>query len=151
MDDFNLWTDQDLQKACKFGFVVAGGLIGGAFGGLASTPTGGVAAPLTVPGGAAYGAALGLAASLLACPYVSKATVERFLAGKTLHKGEAVAVFSAVGKLTAAKDKTQVAYLAATVQQAHAGRGPGGKQASIERSARADAELLLMHMRASGA
>ena len=71
-DALSLWTDEDLQKACKLWLTIGGGLMGDTFGGPASSAAAGVAAPLTVPAGAAYGATLGPGAALLVCPRVDR-------------------------------------------------------------------------------
>lgn len=118
MDDLDNWSEQDVQKACKYGFVIAGGLIGGAFGGLASTTTAGVAAPLTVPAGAAYGAALGLGAGLLACKFVTREKVERLFSGRQMPLGDAKEVVAALGKVTGIWDKGQLWYLVSQIQAA---------------------------------
>jgi hypothetical protein len=123
MDDLELWSDADMQKACRYGFVIAGGMIGAAFGGFASTATAGAAAPLTVPAGAAYGAALGLGTGLLACRFVTRDKVERLLGGQPTTLGDAKEVANALGKLTGVRDKEQIWYLLA---QARGARVSGG-------------------------
>lgn len=118
MDDLDNWSEQDVQKACKYGFVIAGGLVGGAFGGLASTTTAGVTAPLTVPVGAAYGAAFGLGTALLVCKFVTREKAERLFGGKKMPLGDAIEVVAALGKMTGIWDKGQLWYLVSQIQAA---------------------------------
>lgn len=119
MDDLLEWSDADFQKACKYGFSAAGGLIGGAFGAFASTTTAGAAAPVTIPGGMLYGAALGLGMGLLACPRLSKEKVRAFLMGQAIPKRDAAAVLSALGGISGVRDKELLLRMAAALRQAH--------------------------------
>jgi hypothetical protein len=133
MEDLTLWTEADWQKACKYGFTVFGGLVGGAFGGLASTPSAGAAAALTVPAGAAYGAAIGLTTGLLLCPRISKEKAEQFLSGAPMSKADAGRVLSALADVSAARSKDEVLQLAALLRTAHR-LGVADPKASIGRT-----------------
>lgn len=151
MDDaLSMWTEEDLQKACKVGFVIGGGLIGGAFGGLASSATAGAAAPLAVPAAAAYGAALGLGAALLVCPRIDKRKVERFLSGQPVTAADAGQLLSALAHVSGVRSKADVAVLGAAVQAAYRIRpGTANPQAGRTQHPVAAAQTILSHRRIS--
>jgi hypothetical protein len=152
MDDFEFWSEADWQKACKVGFTVAGGLVGGAFGALASTPTGGSAAPLTIPAGASYGAALGLGAGLLVCPHISKQKAEQFLSGEPMAKADAAQALRAMARISGARSKDEVLRLAATAQWAYSiDRAHGRRGSAASCSAQAGAQSVLASLRAKSA
>jgi len=147
MDDaLAIWTDEDLQRACKLALALGGGLIGGAFGGPASTTTAGVAAPLTVPAGAAYGAAIGLGAALLVCPRVDKRKVERFLGSQPMTAADAGQALAALAHVSGARHKDDVAVLGAAVQTVYrAPRGPAGRPATQAQHPIAAAQTVLLY------
>ena len=126
MQDFDYWSDAEIQRVCKVGFTAAGSLVGGAVGGLLSTVTAGAAAPLTVPAGVAYGAVLGFAAGLLVCPRVPREKVDAFLEGRPLSRTDATEVLRAIGQISGARDKLQVLALAEVLRRAHVGRSAAG-------------------------
>ena len=123
MDGLFDWDDREIQTLCKAGFGAAGAAVGLAVASAGSGLTGGAAAPVLLPAGLLQGAALGLSAGVLACPYLTREKVESFLRGQPLSRRDAVDVLDAIGRVGGLHDKQEVLRAAQAMQQAWAARG----------------------------